>query len=718
MMVQNNYGGKSCSNEHQQDLSNVEIGNVDDKPTYALEHLATFKVKYESEICNPKEKLKILMKLDESGAIWSQKMYMSFSGQWLVMLDSEMKEIENFPGSLIKEPMAFISEDPLEIYNNILVFTVPGVSLGTTEMHFFQVTNVSSKHLVEDLKQLSTGKTVLIDRNLTPVQVFKAEKPSHNARDQYGIATAAAKMAIQKNAHDAEQSLRDIQVLNHCFEDIERFVARLQYAAEALRELELRHNDHNPHGEGLLILRSRPPIESEFYDIFAKVKMAINYVVKLNHNFSNGTKPISDLFISLRTIVNVCNDVHVSANIPENVVNPLLRRDTIQFLSSCLNTSDSDFWRYLGKNWTTAKEYHKDHKGSFHPIFYDDWSPDWIVDEEVTYVTPPKPNSPVTPRILASNAVWLSRLQSRNVKIAEVVYNSKANNDKELNASIGEYLEVIDDTRNWWKVRNSVGNVGYVPHTVLKPHNFEGHSNYSMKDADSIASSLHEAEAINVNQSNANNIYRNTLTPFVDVAERESMTSNNIAKSMPRSYSMPNVPIPPPMPPPTDSETPTPSGTLKRNMAAAGSLAAMRARNDTEANDELFLLQGSINEELRNTLYQRERRKDLEILTTPNIYINQYSSPKEVEEWLRAKGFPNSIVSKLCKLNGEELFALSPHVIEGYFGQKESRRLISQIVLQKNICEYKTVRSSELSAKLAKARQKADQQRNDPNEVF
>lgn len=113
----------------------------------------------------------------------------------------------------------------------------------------------------------------------------------------------------------------------------------------------------------------------------------------------------------------------------------------------------------------------------------------------------------------------------------------------------------------------------------------------------------------------------------------------------------------------------------------------MRARNDNDTNDELVMLQGTINEELRATLYQRERRKDLEILTTPNIYINQYSKPKEVEEWLRAKGFPDAIVKKLSKLNGEELFALSPHVIEGYFGQKESRRLISQIVLQKNICE-------------------------------
>ncbi|XP_017479993.1 PREDICTED: epidermal growth factor receptor kinase substrate 8 isoform X2 [Rhagoletis zephyria] len=613
------------------------------------------------------------------------------------------------------EPMAFISEDPLEVFNNILVFTVPGVSLGTTEMHFFQVTSVSAIHMVEDLKQLSTGKIVTVDRNLSAIKVPKSERAQPNARDQYGIAKAAAGLAAEKNAHDVEQSLRDTQVLNHCFEDIERFIARLKYAAEAMRELELRHNEHNPHGEGLLILRSRPPIESEFFDILAKLKLAMNLVVKLNNNFSNEMDPISDLFTSLHTIVNVCNDIYARSSIPENVVNPLLRRETINFLSNSLNAMNTDFWISLGKNWTWAKEHFKDHIGSYHPIFYDDWSPDWVVDEEVPYIPPPKPYSPMTPRIVASDAVWLSRLQSRNVKIAKVVYNKKDSNDRELNITKGEYLEVIDDSRNWWKARNCVGNVGYVPHTVLKAHNFDAHSNNSTGDTDSVKSYNLENEATNINQ---NNLSRNTIVPFVEATERETAASTKMAKSMPRSYSMPNVPVPPPMPPSTESEPLTPSGTLRRNMAAAGSLAAMRARNDNETNDGLIIMQGTINEELRATLYQRERRRDLEILTTPNVHINQYSTPKEVEEWLRIKGFSDVIVAKLRKLNGEELFALLPHTIEGYFGQKESRRLISQIVLQKNICEYKTVRSSELSAKLAKARQKADQENNAPSEIF
>lgn len=110
-------------------------------------------------------------------------------------------------------------------------------------------------------------------------------------------------------------------------------------------------------------------------------------------------------------------------------------------------------------------------------------------------------------------------------------------------------------------------------------------------------------------------------------------------------------------------------------------------RNNCDSENEALFLQNTINDELKFTLLQRERRKDLEILITPHIYIHQASNPGEVEEWLRAKGFSDAIVNKLRSLNGHELFALSPHTLESYFGHNESRRLISQIVLQKNISE-------------------------------
>ncbi|XP_013100000.1 epidermal growth factor receptor kinase substrate 8 [Stomoxys calcitrans] len=712
-MVQNGYSnGNNMANKAQ--------SSTDIKPIYALDHLGTFKLKTDAEVRRPKDKLKTLMELDKVGGVWPMKMYMCFNGQWLVMLDSNMKEIENFPGSLIAEPTAFISEDPMEAYNNLLIFSVPGITLGNTEMHIFQVTDVSAVHLVEDLKLLTLGKSVTVDRNKSPIVL---PKHMHTSKDQYGLAEAAAEAAAEKTAQDQEQTAKDIQVLNHCFEDIERFVIRLQFAAEALRELEVRKHEHSTHGEGLLLNRSRPPTESEFRDIFAKHKLAFNYVAKLQSHFQDSAEPIHNSFVSLQAITGVCNDVYVGANVAENVVDPLLRIDTISFLKSCLNEEETAFWQSLGTNWTLAKEHFKDHKDAYHPTFYDEWSPDWEVDEKVAFIPPPtapkKAQQPPQSPNPEYNNTWLARLQTRNVKIAEVQYNKVANNDRELSVTKGEYLEIIDDSRNWWKARNSAGNIGYVPHTLLSATNFEVNSNYSGRDNDSLASIPDIGNQETQLQRNANN--RKTLTTFIPPTEEQLAAQlalrNANRSSMPRSVSMPNVPAPPPLPP--QSEPVTPSGTIKRNMALNGNIAAMRARTElNDDDDEALMLQYNVNDELKFTLMQREKRRDLEILKTPQIYINQRSEPKEVGEWLRAKGFSDDIVKKLRGLNGEELFALSPHIIEGYFGQRESRRLISQIVLQKNICEFKTVRSSELNAKLARARQKIESQNLDPNEVF
>lgn len=296
--------------------------------------------------------------------------------------------------------------------------------------------------MVEDLKALSLGKMVTVDRNKTPIKLAKSEKATH-ARDQYGIAIAANEVVTEKSAQEKAQLSKDIQVLNHCFEDIERFVVRLQYAVEALRELEQRKDKHNSHGEGLLITRSRPPSAIEFSDILAKHKLAFNYVTKLQSHFQDSAEPIHNSFLSLQTIVNVCNDVYIGENIAENVVNPLLRMETIAFLSNKLNEKELDFWKSLGPNWTQPKEYFKDHKAAYQPTFYDEWSPDWVVDEEVPYrpQSIKNVNVPKSPS-LSYNATWLTRLQSRNVKIAEVMYNKIANNDKELNVIKGEHLEV------------------------------------------------------------------------------------------------------------------------------------------------------------------------------------------------------------------------------------------------------------------------------------
>lgn len=91
-------------------------------------------------------------------------------------------------------------------------------------------------------------------------------------------------------------------------------------------------------------------------------------------------------------------------------------------------------------------------------------------------------------------------------------------------------------------------------------------------------------------------------------------------------------------------------------------------------------------EELKNVLTLfRERRRNLEIVKTPEIFIQQTSSPEEVQKWLSAKGFSDPTVKKLHGLTGNELFALNRKTLEEYCGSEEGKRLASQITIQRNV---------------------------------
>jgi len=77
------------------------------------------------------------------------------------IMDHENKEIvERFPIQLVREPTAFTSTDPKELYNNILIYVVgarPEESPTPAEMHIFQCVNVRSRDVVEDLKHYLNG---------------------------------------------------------------------------------------------------------------------------------------------------------------------------------------------------------------------------------------------------------------------------------------------------------------------------------------------------------------------------------------------------------------------------------------------------------------------------------------------------------------------------------------------------------------------------------
>lgn len=83
--------------------------------------------------------------------------------------------------------------------------------------------------------------------------------------------------------------------MNRCFDDIERFVARIQSAAIAQRELEAQaHRQRTTHRKrgssqgqmdpqnGILQMRAQLPAEFEFVDILQKFKLSFNLLVRLS----------------------------------------------------------------------------------------------------------------------------------------------------------------------------------------------------------------------------------------------------------------------------------------------------------------------------------------------------------------------------------------------------------------------------------------------------
>lgn len=83
----------------------------------------------------------------------------------------------------------------------------------------------------------------------------------------------------------SESFSKDVAILNCCFDDIERFIARLQHTAAATQELERRRRSRKSKkkdiGDGLLSMRAKPPPEKEFVEILQKFKLSFNMLVSL-----------------------------------------------------------------------------------------------------------------------------------------------------------------------------------------------------------------------------------------------------------------------------------------------------------------------------------------------------------------------------------------------------------------------------------------------------
>ncbi|XP_018057895.1 PREDICTED: epidermal growth factor receptor kinase substrate 8-like isoform X1 [Atta colombica] len=925
------------------------------EPTYMMEHLATFTVTKETGIVYPADGMRRLLQLEKSNGIWSQKMQLRLERNWVLIMDNETGAImERFPASLIQEPTAFTSRDPMEMYNNILVFTVADDSGSNqrAEMHIFQCQSVSAQDLVEDLKMLQMGKLVTGGSprgprgHIPPPPALPPPEPplnGVNVREQVSAFNAANAdgqndMSREENNDEvsstsSEKYERDVTILNHCFDDIEKFIARLQHAAAASRELERRRRNRKSKkrnlGDGMLTMRAKPPPEMEFIDIFQKFKLSFNLLAKLKAHIHDPNAPelVHFLFTPLALIVDASHDTNYDPNLPSKVVSPLLTREAVNLLINCVTSKETELWHSLGDTWLIPRDQWKVHVPPYHPIFMDGWSPEYPIPEDRDHdhlasllnadkqkrdELPEQQNDPYynhrdvdeshyssdyleyesreerggneyfdrnygpsselygreertdqtrahsdisvdsierAPRtavgIERAQEAWLDELVARHVKIVQVTYPRTANNDKELTVVRGEYLEILDDSRKWWKARNSRGQIAHVPHTIVTAHNPTTHStdndvfnnplytsryprqghgyNYEDSEIERTSTSpgpeaTHRTHAIpppapadwvrkerlgkkdisayngTINNSNRSStssiesisqsnrkfntqqsivevhspphdiildiipgklIIPPTITPIATLPPTELFTSKSmpilpesesapilstsksaptlsILKSAPvlssvkstpvsstlalNSSMMPPMPPPLPLPPPSTSigsisllqpQKSLPSTFMFNKVGIFKNNFSNGLSNQEEVQKELKFVLGIFREKKANSSINNN---------TQEIWLNQHSTPQQVQTWLEAKGFSQKICKQLENTNGTELFNLSRRRLEQLCGLSEGSRLNGQLTLAKNECEYKTARSSELKQILEKARRRAEKL-NDKDEV-
>uniref|UniRef100_A0A8C3BH21 Epidermal growth factor receptor kinase substrate 8 n=1 Tax=Cairina moschata TaxID=8855 RepID=A0A8C3BH21_CAIMO len=554
---------------------------------------------------------------------------------------------------------------------------------------------------------------------------------------------------------------RDVQILNHILDDIEYFVTKLQKAAEAFAELAKRKKTKKSKkkgpGEGVLTLRSKPPPPDEFVDCFQKFKHGFNLLAKLKFHIQNpsAAELVHFLFTPLHMVVQTTGGPELAST----VLSPLLTKDTIDFLQYTVTSEEGQLWMSLGDTWTKARaDWPKDQFiPPYVPRFRNGWEPPLLNfmgapnEQELNHLAesvanfaeqqrkqeikrlstepPGVPDYPPSDGYAFSNTVYkrgplldqgaavaafkqtVSRHVDRNYeahnktqskKYAKCKYEFMARNNSELSVMKEEIVEILDDRKQWWKVRNKSGNVGFVPNNILDPlRNYEG--------------DLGLPEPV----------YTRAIQLLMPKKEFELFKKQRTDYATKQPSPVPATPSPPPTPAPVPAAVPLPPSTpapipvpvpkapatISRQSSTSSDSGGSVAR-DSQRNKQVPVdRRKSQMEEVQDELVHRltigrsaaQRKFHVPRPNIPVVNITYDSSPDDVKAWLQSKGFNPVTVNSLGVLTGAQLFSLNKDELKTVC--PEGSRVYSQITVQKSALEANSG-SSELQEIMRRRQEK------------
>ncbi|KAL7867678.1 hypothetical protein SRHO_G00090620 [Serrasalmus rhombeus] len=468
---------------------------------YHVQHLSTFIMDKTESIATIDDAVKKLILLDSKDKIWTQEMLLQVSDKAIKLLDCDtMEELENFPLSTVHHSQTVLNKTR---YPSVLLLVCQDNEQHKPDIHFFYCDEVEAEIVHADIDSAlgdsKHGKkmrpqTLKMNQEKMKRQRETIIPPSESKSSNPGVKGRVAAMDM-KNAerrdsaqqdpesHEklAQRIEKDVQILNCALDDIEIFVARLQKAAEAFAQLNQRNksrkNKKRGPAEGMLTLRAKPPSEAEFIDSLQKLKLSFNLLAKLKKHIQNpsASELVHFLFGPLEMVLQSCG----TPELPRSVISPHLSRDAVDFLRGHLSPKEMTIFELLGDGWTRPRaDWPRDQCAPLYvPRFRNGWEPPvepfrtspW----ETECSTSMSPSSSEyrkeeffgSQSSLSSNGSYTAPSPSR--KYAKIRYHFVARNANELSVLQDEILEVIEDDKQWWKLRNRSGQAGYVPYNVL-----------------------------------------------------------------------------------------------------------------------------------------------------------------------------------------------------------------------------------------------------------
>uniref|UniRef100_A0A8C6C695 EPS8 signaling adaptor L3 n=1 Tax=Monodon monoceros TaxID=40151 RepID=A0A8C6C695_MONMO len=474
-----------------------------------VEHLLTCKLGMQ-RVQEPKDALQKLQEMDAQGQVWSQDLLLQVRDGWLQLLDIETKEeLESYRLDSIKDMDVALNTCS---YNSVLSITVQDSGLPATSTLLLQCQEVGAeqlktslqKALEEELEQsrprfgaLLPGQDrcrgPLLKRPIPKEQVPPLEcgpppeqhhwmTPEHNTPPtprplpHHSIIqnSSAFTLPPSRRSPSPGDPERDKEVLSHVLRDIELFMEKLKEDQS--------NTSHNKKKQRKKKIKHQGGItEAHYIDCFQKIKCSFNLLGKLAMMLQDTSAPafVHLLFQTLNSILEQCPEPGLAVQ----VISPLLTTKAIDLLQSCLSPPESNLWKWLGIAWTTSQA---NWTGSeplpYQPTFYDGWQlPEPSYEEPSRYQdsTSLRGGSPR----LGSNSHFAQEeihnhgphpVPSRPgpVKPAvkmQVLYEFEARNPRELTVVQGEVLEVLDQSKRWWLVKNEMGRSGYIPSNILEP---------------------------------------------------------------------------------------------------------------------------------------------------------------------------------------------------------------------------------------------------------